>query len=126
MLQVEKERERKEEAKVKADANANANADSDSDRNRERMCVITCSLMCVIGFMLIDMITSMYISLQTGKGAGIGYGMTEACATIASNGGSLGFQLGSVGKLLPYYEGKVKSSEERNYYSRVKRTEFEK
>ncbi|XP_037775564.1 luciferin 4-monooxygenase-like [Penaeus monodon] len=44
---------------------------------------------------------------KTGKGAGVGYGMTEACATIANNGGPLGFQLGSVGRLLPYYEGKV-------------------
>lgn len=51
--------------------------------------------------------THVELMQKTGKGAGVGYGMTEACATIASNGGSIGFQLGSVGRLLPYYEGKV-------------------
>lgn len=51
--------------------------------------------------------THVELMQKTGKGAGVGYGMTEACATIANNGGPLGFQLGSVGRLLPYYEGKV-------------------
>ncbi|XP_068243128.1 probable 4-coumarate--CoA ligase 1 [Palaemon carinicauda] len=51
--------------------------------------------------------TMMNLMKRSGKGAGQGYGMTETCATVAVNGGAVGFKLNAAGKLLPYYECKV-------------------
>lgn len=51
--------------------------------------------------------TMMNLMKRSGKGAGQGYGMTEVCATVAVNGGAVGFKLDAAGKLLPYYECKV-------------------
>ncbi|KAG7167822.1 4-coumarate--CoA ligase-like [Homarus americanus] len=51
--------------------------------------------------------TLLALMQKSGKGAGQGYGLTETCATVATNGGTVGFQLDSVGKLLPYFEAKV-------------------
>lgn len=45
---------------------------------------------------------------QSGKDVSIGYGLTETGAsTVAVNGGPVGFQLHTVGKVLPYIKVKV-------------------
>ncbi|XP_069178209.1 uncharacterized protein [Procambarus clarkii] len=51
------------------------------------------------------------ITQKSGKVVGRGYGLTETCGTVASSWDNSDLPVGSVGKLYPYYEGKVVSLE---------------
>ncbi|KAG7167823.1 4-coumarate--CoA ligase 5-like isoform X2 [Homarus americanus] len=51
--------------------------------------------------------TLVALKQKSGKNATQGYGLTETAATVTVNGGAVGFQFDSVGKLMPYFEGKV-------------------
>ncbi|XP_063849624.1 uncharacterized protein LOC135093899 [Scylla paramamosain] len=60
---------------------------------------------------------------KTGRGLGIGYGLTETCATVSINSPMVGIKEGSVGRVLPYVEVKIVTPGSREALARGKEGE---
>ncbi|XP_045102069.1 4-coumarate--CoA ligase-like [Portunus trituberculatus] len=67
--------------------------------------------------------TARTLTEKTGRGIGVGYGLTETCATVSINSPIVGMKPGSVGRILPYVEVKIVSEGTKHALPRGKEGE---